>query len=135
MMTTIAKKFFLYFSICFCINIFALGNMPLGQDKRVVTYVYSPDEIYTVKTEFNFQTSIEFSPQEEVKTIAVGDSYSWSITPVGRTIFINPQMENSRTNMTVVTNLKTYYFDLVVSSEDNIKNYCPTYVIKFYYPK
>jgi type IV secretion system protein VirB9 len=62
----------------------------------------------------------------------VGDSSAWQITPNRRAslLFVKPLTGHSRTNMTVVTDRRTYMFDLV-SGE---RSAAPVYALKFSYP-
>src|SRR5690606_5522316 len=60
------------------------------------------------------------------------DSQKWQITPNRRAnlLFIKPLSERAATNMTVVTDKRTYLFDLVASPA----NRNPLYVLSFAYP-
>ena len=112
-----------------------LGNaeVPIATDSRIKTYVYNPNDVYLVLITSGFQTSIEFQDGEVINTLSLGDQYSWSLTPLGNRLFIKPMEENVRTNMTVITNLRTYQFDVASKSEDETAADI-AYVIRFYYP-
>ena len=62
--------------------------------------------------------------------MAVGDSQTWQITPNKRAdlLFVKPLEASARTNMTVVTNRHTYFFDLVASAKAR-----PLYMLRFTY--
>ena len=127
------KKFCLY---SFCVFIFAnyaIAEIPITTDKRIKTYVYHPSDVYLVTISPGFQTSIEFASGEQIQTISVGDSFSWLLNPMGNRLFIKPLENNVRTNMTIITNLRTYQFDILSSSEKEYMNDI-AYVIRFYYP-
>ena len=113
---------------------FSDAEIPLTTDRRIKTYVYHPSDVYLVTMSPGFQTSIEFSKGEQVETISVGDSYSWTMNPVENRVFIKPLEDNIRTNMTIITNKRTYQFDVISSSERQYVNDI-SYVIRFYYPK
>ncbi|NRA74014.1 MAG: TrbG/VirB9 family P-type conjugative transfer protein [Rickettsiales bacterium] len=131
-MMSMLKKFLLYF-LCFLFSHYALAEIPINTDKRIKTYVYHPSDVYLVTISPGFQTSIEFAHGEQIQTISVGDSFSWLLNPMGNRLFIKPLENNVRTNMTIITNLRTYQFDILSSSE---KEYMTdiAYVIRFYYP-
>jgi type IV secretion system protein VirB9 len=123
--------------VLFCAFVEAsLAVNPVTTDNRIKTFVYNPNEVYTVVINYGYQTNIEFSKGEEVETLSIGDTYSWKITPVGRRLFIKPLEEDVNTNMTVVTNKRTYQFDVVSKSmEPNDVDMELAYVVKFYYPE
>jgi len=128
------KKIFLYSFFCLLafINV-ATAEIPITTDKRIKTYVYHSSDVYLVTISPGFQTSIEFALGEQIQTISVGDSFSWLLNPMGNRLFIKPLENNVRTNMTIITNLRTYQFDILSSSD---KEYMTdiAYVIRFYYP-
>lgn len=119
-----------------CISAFtaAYAEIPIATDSRIKTYVYNPNDVFLVVVISGFQSSIEFAEGEKIKTLSMGDSYSWSMTPIENRLFIKPLENNVRTNMTIITNLRTYQFDVVSKSEGH--DYSDTsYVIRFYYPE
>ena len=73
-----------------------------------------------------------FDPKEEVQTISVGDRSLWQIIPAGNRLFIRPMTENISTNMTLLSNKRSYEFDLKSVSEKNDSN---VYVVRFTYPE
>ena len=84
---------------------------------------------------FGFQSHIEFAKNEEIQTITLGDSYAWKITPLANRLFIKPLEKNIRTNMTIITNKRTYQFDIVAKELEDGEEKDLVYVIRFYYPK
>jgi type IV secretion system protein VirB9 len=108
---------------------------PITTDSRIKTFVYNPNEVFTVTTHYGYQSNVEFGPKEEIDTISLGDRVGWQVTPAGRRLFIRAQEENAHTNMTVVTNLRAYQFDLRSSSADAVFGSAElTYVVRFFYP-
>lgn len=103
-----------------------------AEDKRIRTLTYDPDHIVQILGRSGIQSTIEFAPDERIENVAVGDSSKWQITPNHRAslLFVKPLAERSRTNMTVVTDRRTYMFDLVAGD----KWTTPVYALKFSYP-
>jgi type IV secretion system protein VirB9 len=101
-------------------------------DNRIRTLAYNPDEIVRIIGKSGIQSTIEFSSDERIENVAVGDSSAWQITPNRRAslLFVKPLKPRSRTNMTVVTDKRTYMFDLVAGD----KWTAPLYAMKFSYP-
>ncbi len=121
--------------ILFCVfySVISYADIPIATDNRIKTYVYNQNDIYLVMMQSGFQTSIEFAKDEKIKTLSLGNSYSWSISPVGNRLFIKPLEDTIRTNMTVITNFRTYQFDLVSKNPDD-SNLDVAYVVRFFYP-
>lgn len=110
-------------------------DIPITTDNRIKTYIYNPNEVYLLVLHFGFQSHIEFAKNEEIQTITLGDSYAWKITPLANRLFIKPMERNIRTNMTVITNKRTYQFDIVARELEDGDEQDLVYVIRFYYPR
>lgn len=107
----------------------------LTTDRRIKNYIYSPNEVYLLVLHFGFQSSIEFAPNEAIETLTLGDSYAWKITPLGNRLFIKAMEKNIRTNMTIITNYRTYQLDLVAKELEEGEEQDLVYVMRFQYPK
>jgi type IV secretion system protein VirB9 len=101
-------------------------------DSRIRTLDYVPDKIVQIIGKSGIQSTIQFGADERIENVAVGDSSKWQITPNHRAsmLFVKPLAPRSRTNMTVVTDRRTYMFDLVAGD----KWTAPLYALKFSYP-
>lgn len=130
------KKLYLMLVLIFS----ALGNStyatdaPITTDRRIQTYVYSENEVFKLVIHYGYQTSIEFAAGEQVKTISMGDNFAWKITPSGNRIFVKPLQENVHTNMTLITNMRTYHFDLFSKAATDLDDNELVYVLRFFYP-
>lgn len=109
-------------------------DLSVTYDNRIKTYVYNPNEVYLLVVHTGFQSHIEFAKGEEIETISMGDSYAWKITPLANRLFIKPLERNMRTNMTILTNRRTYQFDIVARDLDGEDDQDLVYVVRFYYP-
>lgn len=129
---------FSYSSLAYKDNL-SNAEFPITTDNRIKTYIYNPNEVYMLVLHFGFQSNIEFAKGEKIETIVLGDTYAWKITPLDNRIFIKPMEKNIQTNMTVITNKRTYQFDIVAKElETDLKGNVEkdlVYVIRFYYPK
>jgi type IV secretion system protein VirB9 len=108
--------------------------VPVATDSRIKTFVYTENDVYGLLTHYGYQCNIEFSPQEEIETISIGDRVGWQVIPAGRRVFIRAMEEHARTNMTVVTNRRAYQFDLRSTSSTVTPNEELVYVVRFFYP-
>ena len=102
-------------------------------DDRVKLLVYSPNQVYRLVAYYGYQIDIQIGDAEEIKTIAAGDSVGWQIVGAGQHIFIKPTADGARTNLSLVTNKRTYIFDLVSRSPSRREDI--TYLIRFRYPE
>ena len=100
-------------------------------DARLVNRLYNEAEVVRIEGKLGVQASIAFADSEHIENVAIGDSNSWQVTPNKRAnlLFVKPLNSGARTNMTVVTDKRTYFFDLVASSKST-----PLYVLRFSYP-
>ena len=101
-------------------------------DNRIRSQAYNSNEIVRIVGKTGIQSTIEFASDERIENVAVGDSSKWQITPNRRAslLFVKPLAAHSRTNMTVVTDRRTYMFDLVAGDPRTT----PIYALKFSYP-
>jgi type IV secretion system protein VirB9 len=101
-------------------------------DSRIVTRRYDPSTVVTLPGRVGTQATIGFGEDERIENVAVGDSAMWQVTPNKRAnlLFVKPVTKRARTNMTVVTDQRTYLFDLVANGVST-----PVYVLRFSYPE
>ena len=105
-----------------------------GMTSKIKTVTYSENNIIKLSSDTLMHTMIELNKNEDIQNISIGDSTAWNINVPKNTpniIFIKPNMINSNTNMTVITDKNTYHFDL---SSNEIDKYNAIYHLKFNYP-
>ncbi|WP_156841145.1 TrbG/VirB9 family P-type conjugative transfer protein [Novosphingobium aquimarinum] len=104
---------------------------PARADDRLVERLYKEDQVVRIDGALGVQATIAFDEDEAIENVAVGDSAKWQITPNKRAnlLFVKPLEGGARTNMTVVTDRHTYFFDLVASNKAK-----PLYMLRFTYP-
>lgn len=103
---------------------------PLATDSRVRQVLYDPNQVYSVTGQYGYQTSIEFAADETVKVVSLGDTIAWQTVPYQNRIFIKPVEQRAETNLTVVTDKRTYYFHLNSAKQPSQL----TYLVRFVYP-
>lgn len=113
---------------------YAYDDLAVTTDSRIKQYIYNPNEIFLIVVHTGFQSHIEFAKGETVETISMGDTYAWKITPLENRLFIKPMEKNIRTNMTILTNRRTYQFDIVARDLEGEDDKDLVYVIRFIYP-
>lgn len=102
-----------------------------GGDPRIQSVAYAPDQVILLEGAPGYQITLELSPDERVETVAVGDSSSWQVSANrrGDLLFIKALAAAAATNMTVITNVRTYNFDLAPVGSTQM-----AYTIRFRYP-
>ncbi len=110
-------------------------NTPVNIDSRIRTLIYNPNEIYTLNLKMGFQSIVEFSIDETVELISIGDPYPWKLTPIDRRLFIKPLQIGTKTNLTIITNKRTYLFDLQSDTTSSDQDFDVIHVVRFFYPQ
>lgn len=112
----------------------AVAPHPGPGDPRIQTVEYSAQEVVVVRVALNYALTIEFSPDERVENVSVGNSSAWQVA-VNRSanrVFVKPAEMSGDTDMTVVTDTRIYTFDLTAAPAPDAST---PYVLSFTYPK
>ncbi len=102
----------------------------LATDHRVKQVVFDPNQVVEITGTYGFQTSIEFSHEERIKVVSLGDTIAWQTVPYQNRLFLKPVEPNATTNLTVLTDKRTYYFRLSSARTSAAQ----TYLVRFIYP-
>lgn len=106
------------------------ASSSFSSNQLVKKVVYDQEQIVDVIGSYGYQSTIEFAPDEQIKLRTLGDAIAWQIIPKGHRVFVKPLEINAATNMTIVTNKRTYLFRL--TSTD--KPHEMTFMVRFIYP-
>ncbi|MFM1975552.1 MAG: hypothetical protein RL145_398 [Pseudomonadota bacterium] len=103
-----------------------------ASESRLVSHAFNPGQIIRIDGRLGVQAVITFGDDERIENVAIGDSANWQVTPNKRAnlLFVKPLTARGQTNLTVVTDRYTYFFDLVANS-----NRTPVYQLRFTYPE
>ena len=110
----------------------AKGPEPIATDQRIRQVVYSASEVYEVTGSYRFTTTIEFEKGETVQYLTLGDTIAWQAHPIGHRVHLKPVEPRAVTNLTVVTDRRTYYFRLAGANPKGKLD--ATYLLRFSYP-
>jgi type IV secretion system protein VirB9 len=112
----------------------AVTPHPGAGDPRINEVFYDPSEVVELRGVLGYQLSLEFDPAERIENVAIGDSLGWQVTPNRKAnlLFIKPMALRPDTNMTVVTNLRRYNFQLSVKARGSAKSIA--FSVRFVYP-
>ena len=92
-----------------------LASPALAADGRLATRLYDPEAVVRIEGRAGVQATIAFGADEHIENVAIGDSALWQVTPNKRAnlLFVKPLAPKAHTNLTVVTDRRSYFFDLV----------------------
>ena len=111
---------------------------PGQRDPRIKTFTYDRHDAYTIVGHFGYATTIHFSDDETIVAIPVGDAVAWQITPIGspaRAVTIKPMAKNAFSNMTVITDKRTYVFELQSARAASHRSGGLYFDVRFRYPE
>lgn len=104
-------------------------------DIRIRTAVYDKNQVFRIETDLRHATTIHFGAGERFEAVIVGDTQSFQVDPIpelGNVLTIKPHVARASTNMTVITNRRTYSFHL---REGSIPNRTGMFFeVRFRYP-
>ncbi|MFL6844351.1 MAG: TrbG/VirB9 family P-type conjugative transfer protein [Allosphingosinicella sp.] len=104
---------------------------PGTEDPRIQSVDFVPDQVVVLSGATGYQLTLELSPDEQVETVAVGDASAWQVVANhrGDHLFIKAAVDGVSTNMTVITTVRTYNFELVPANSGEM-----AYTVRFRYP-
>lgn len=121
----------LFTALFACSNSYAMDKPQSGrEDKRVFYTDFKPDEVYPISAVNGLITTIVFAPGETVKNFGSGFSTAWEFAARENHFFLKPREKQGTTNLVIVTDKRTYLFDVKLIT--NPKN--ATYRLTFRYP-
>ena len=113
----------------------AVTPHPGDGDPRIHVVMYEPSQVVELHGVLGFQLSVEFDPQERIENVAIGDALGWQVTPNRKAnlLFLKPMARRPDTNMSVVTNLRRYNFQLSVRGKPSGRS--TPFSVRFLYPE
>lgn len=127
--------FCLFLNVVFFSKLALCQISPITSDSRIKTLVYNPNEVYELKFYYGYQSFIEFAEDEEIEMISIGEAFAWRLTPAGKRLFIRPLEIAGHTNMTIITNKRTYHFDIRSGEYQAKADEELVYTVRFFYPQ
>lgn len=112
-------------------------NSPISDLDARLRYVdYNAGEIYRLSGCMGFQTTVTLASNEHVDTVSIGDSSAWQVTANkrGDLMFLKPTAVKAFTNLTVISDKRTYNFELRSAPEADCNKGHVAYELRFRYP-
>lgn len=83
----------------------------LHPDARIRVVPYRADTVYRLRGYIGYQIDITFAPGERFVGLGVGDSKGVTFAADANHLFLKPRAARVATNLSVLTNCRTYLFD------------------------
>jgi len=114
----------------------AQSPQPGPEDPRIRTIVYDPNQVVMIRGHYGFEQMVQLADDEKIESLSIGDSLAWQVAPnkAGNLLFLKPVEPDAHTNLAVISNRRTYSFELVAvnlakqAAEMN-------YIVRFRYPQ
>ena len=115
----------------------AISPDPGPGDPRIRIVHYDPNEVVELQAPLGYSMTIEFGPGERIENVSIGDGLAWQITPNHKAnlLFLKPLDAGSATDMTVITNLRRYVFDLHAHRPGRHGDRSLIFRLRFEYPE
>jgi type IV secretion system protein VirB9 len=95
----------------------AQATPALPGDPRLITVPWRDNAVVRLIGHAGVEATVILANDEHIENVAIGDANAWQVTPNRRAnmLFLKPLGPRARTNLTVVTDRRTYFFDLVAA--------------------
>ena len=104
-------------------------------DPRIKTVTYNERDVVVLHGHYGYSTHVIFSPEEEIVHLSPGDSLAWQIVPKQNHLFLKPMENDADTNLSVLTNLRMYNFELRANEASSSADRSLSFAVKFHYPE
>ncbi|EJC84138.1 P-type conjugative transfer protein VirB9 [Rhizobium leguminosarum bv. trifolii WSM2297] len=110
-----------------------------AQDSRIRFVDYQPYNITKIVGTLRSSVQIEFSADEEIAHVALGNSVAWEVAPAGNILFLKPRENQPVTNISVVTtrrdgSTRSYQMELTVRGGSVEAGQNTYFYVKYRYP-
>lgn len=114
------------------------SRMANASDARIISVPYDTNAVVSLNLKRGFVTQIVLEDSEEIMDAAVGDSLNWIVVAKKGEyrVYIKPKGMATHSNLLVVTNKRSYSFDLnVLPDGARSKDDTPEYKVSFRYAR
>ena len=107
----------------------------LESDKHIQQVSYQENNVVPIYGQTFINTQVLFNKSEQITDIQIGDLDAWTLDHKLNMLFIKPTVLGSHTNLTILTDQHTYYFELTSPDKKEETVSSTPYSIQFVYPK
>ena len=100
-----------------------VASLAHANDPRIRTEIYDKSVVYNVHTQIGRASLIQLEEDESLvispsSVLGIGDADAWNLGVRGNNIVLKPTQKMPQTNVVVVTNKRTYSFELQATAKD-----------------
>ena len=106
-----------------------------GKEKRFLAWTYKENEIFHFTGYYLNPTYIEFESGETVQAISSPKGSAWEFDDKGNRLFLKPIENNADTTATIITNKRTYFFELHAKEPSGPFDVNVPFFVRFRYPE
>ncbi|WP_432788424.1 P-type conjugative transfer protein VirB9 [Bartonella sp. C271] len=108
-------------------------------DNRIRFINYDAYNVTKIIGSIRSSVQIEFSSDEEIAHVALGNSVAWEVAPAGNIVFLKPREMQPMTNLQIITtrrdgSKRSYQFELIVKDSEISSEHETYFLVKFRYP-
>ncbi|WP_273755029.1 P-type conjugative transfer protein VirB9 [Bartonella sp. MM73XJBT.G] len=109
-------------------------------DSRIRFINYDAYNVTKIIGSIRSSVQIEFSANEEIAHVAIGNSVAWEVAPAGNILFLKAREVQPITNLQVVTtkldgSKRSYQFELIIKDGEISSGHETYFLVKFRYPQ
>ncbi|WP_375617888.1 MULTISPECIES: P-type conjugative transfer protein VirB9 [unclassified Bartonella] len=109
-------------------------------DSRIRFINYDAYNVTKIIGSIRSSVQIEFSANEEIAHVAIGNSVAWEVAPAGNILFLKAREIQPITNLQVVTtkldgSKRSYQFELIIKDGEISSGQETYFLVKFRYPQ
>lgn len=103
-------------------------------DPHIQQVAYDPQQVVGLHVALGYAVTVELAPDERVETVTLGDANGWAVQVNHRAdhLVVKPQAAAPPTNLTVITDQRTYNFSLYGAGRGEGVQ---PYLLSFTYPQ
>lgn len=106
-----------------------------SQEHRIRSLLFVPDQVIRLRAWVGYHIDLEFEPGESFRTLGGGDLAGLTYGSFENHLVLKPRAPTVRTNLTVITNRRTYVIDYaVLPGRPDPMNDELVYSLRFNYP-
>ena len=89
----------------------SLASLADAADSRLRVVEYDPHRVVELTAFVGYHVNVQFAPDERFVSLGSGDTAAIDVGAEGNHLLLKPRVQVADTNLTVITNRRTYYFD------------------------
>lgn len=111
----------------------SIKAIPLAHDTRFKVFTFVENGVYEIIALYDNTTYIEFESDEIVSSVINPKDNAWQMLPQQNKLFFKPIASEANTQITVITNKRTYFFEMYAKEPEESSEEDSTFYYQFRY--